>query len=545
MTVHTEVLVFGATSAGVCAAVAAAENGVEVMVVGPERHVGGMTSGGLGYTDVGDVRALGGFAARFRRDVASRYGVPLGHFAGPEPHVAEAIFLNWLEAAGVDLRLGESLADASPAPLGEGPDGPVVEATRFASGLEIRAGVVIDASYEGDLLAAAGVPFAVGRESRALYGERFAGRRETVPGRHNMPGWISPFAGDESGVSEGALLPQVKPEPFAPVGDGDGGVMSYGYRVCLTTARDRIPIERPDDYDESYWELGRRLFAHWRRTGVEVTAEDLIGLEPNLPGGKCDGNSLGPFSLSVVDGSAWRYPTCGGIERESIRQHHLRHTRGFLYFLAADPAVPAAVRRELGRWGLPADDFADTAHLPHQLYVREARRMLGERVLTEQDLFSPQFDQSTVALGSYHIDIREVQRGWLWVYEHPHPRAMVFTEGYLSVPVPIYGIPYEALLPRREHATNLLAAICVSASHVAFRLAANGAAISDARSGCRYCGRRGCAVGSAPARSIAHNSAGRVAARRRRARCRELRCRHLPRHFQCRRHIQRKVARTR
>jgi len=170
----------------------------------------------------------------------------------------------------------------------------------------------------------------------------------------------------------------------------------------------------------------------------------------------------------VLDGSAWRYPTSAGAERESIRRHHLRHTRGFLYFLGHDPAVPAAVRRELGRWGLPADEFADTGHLPHQLYVREARRMLGERILTEHDLLAPKSDASTVALGSYHIDIREVQRGWRWVYEHPRPQAMVFTEGYLSVPVSAYSIPYETLLPRREHAGNLLAAVCVSASHVAF-----------------------------------------------------------------------------
>jgi len=466
--VRTEVLVVGATSAGVCAAVAAAEHGARVVLAGPERHVGGMTSGGLGYTDVGDIRVLGGFAARFRQAVAAHYGVAVGHFAGPEPHVAEAIFLRWLDEAGVELRLGEALAETDPVRLAPGPDGPVVESVHFASGLEVRAGVVIDASYEGDLLAASGVPFAIGRESRALYGERFAGRQELVPGRHNFPGWISPFADDETGVRQGELLAQVKPEPFVPVGEGDGGVMSFGYRVCLTTAADRIPIERPADYDESYWELGRRLFDHWRREGVEVAAELLIGLEPNLPGGKCDGNSLGPFSLSVLDGSAWRYPTSAGAEREDIRLHHLRHTRGFLYFLATDAAVPAAVRRELSRWGLPRDEFADTGHLPHQLYVREARRMLGERVLTEHDLLAPAEGPGTVALGSYHIDVREVQRGWRWVYEHPQPTAMVFTEGYLSVPVPAYPIPYEVLLPRREHVGNLLAAVCVSASHVAF-----------------------------------------------------------------------------
>jgi hypothetical protein len=458
---HTEVLVFGATSAGVCAAVAGAEHGAQVTLVGPELHVGGMTSGGLGYTDVGDLRALGGLAARFRRDVARFYDVPIGRYAGPEPHVAERIFERWLDDAGVDVRLGESLAGVDRA------DGRV-RSMRFESGLVISAGVLVDASYEGDLMAAAGVPFRVGREDRGLHGERHAGRQELVPGMHAMPGWISPFAGDPAGEVEGPLLAQVKPEPFAPVGSGDGGVMSYGYRLCLSTAADRVPFDRPDEYDDAYWELARRLLQEWRRTGVEPTAGRMIGLEPNLPGGKADGNSLGPMSLSVLDGSAWRYPTAANDERDRIRRHHARHARGFLFFLANDPAVPRTVRQEMRRWGLAADEFADTGHLPHQLYVREARRMIGERVLTEQDLLTPEPGASTVALGSYHIDIREVQRGWRWVYEHPRPRGMVFTEGYLSVPVPVYPIPYETLLPRREDCTNLLVPVCLSASHVAF-----------------------------------------------------------------------------
>jgi hypothetical protein len=328
--------------------------------------------------------------------------------------------------------------------------------------------VVVDASYEGDVMAAAGVPYSVGRESRSLHGERFAGRREVVPGRHSMPDWVSPFVDDESGLAEGRLLPQVSGRPLAEVGEGDGGVMSYGYRVCMTTAADRIPFPRRDGYDDAHWELGRRLFRHWERQGVDVPAGFLLGLEPNLPGGKCDGNSLGPFSLSVLDTSAWDYPDAGPEERERIRLHHLHHAADFLWFLANDPAVPAAVRRELGRWGLPADEFADTDHLPHQLYVREARRMHGEVHLTEHDLLGATAWPDVVAMGSYHLDVREVQRGWRWVHEHPRPVAQVVSEGYLSVPVPPYPVPYRALTPRREHARNLLVPVCVSASHVAF-----------------------------------------------------------------------------
>jgi hypothetical protein len=170
----------------------------------------------------------------------------------------------------------------------------------------------------------------------------------------------------------------------------------------------------------------------------------------------------------VLDGSAWKYPLADPEGRERIRRHHLSHTKGFLYFLSHDPAVPEHIRSELGGWGLPRDEFADTGHLPHQLYVREARRMLGEYVLTEHDLLETRAHDDAVALGSYHIDIREVQRAWRWVYEHPRPKGMVFTEGYLSVPVEPYPIPYRSLLARREDCENLIVPVCISASHVAF-----------------------------------------------------------------------------
>lgn len=461
MTSSADVVVYGASSGGVCAAVAAAQAGARTLLVEPGQHLGGMTSGGLGYTDVGDSRVLGGMAARLRTAIGEHYDVAPGAYAGPEPHVAEAIYTRWLEESGVEVMFGERavMADMIDARI---------QSLTTSGGQTVDAGAFVDASYEGDLLPLAHVPYAVGREDRTLHGERYAGRQELVPGRHTMPAWISPFQDDPAGEQAGRLLPQVKPEPMVEVGAGDGGVMSYGYRVCLTTATDRIPFERRDGYDEAYWELGRRVLDRWARDGVEMSAGRMVGLAPNLPNGKSDANSLGPISLSVLDGSAWEYPDAGWQRREEIRRHHLHHAQDFLYFLANDAAVPGHVRAEMRRWGLPADEFADTGHLPHQLYVREARRMAGEYVLTEHDLMGARSQHDVIAMGSYHLDVRELQRAWRWVHEHPRPIGMVFTEGYLSVPVPPYPIPYRALVPRYADCTNLLVPVCVSASQVAF-----------------------------------------------------------------------------
>ncbi|MFC4855260.1 FAD-dependent oxidoreductase [Actinophytocola glycyrrhizae] len=414
----SELVVYGATAAGVCAAVAAARHGVAVTLLEPGRHVGGMVSGGLGYTDIGDPRVLGGMAAQFRAAVADHYGTD--RYAGPEPHVAERIFTRWLTEAGVAVEFGAEVPAMT------------------------DAAVYIDASYEGDLMAAAGVSYRVGRESRALHGESFAGRTEPAPGKHQFPPYLNPFARD------GSLLPLIDPGEEAAVGEGDGRVMAYGYRVCLSTAQDRIPFTRRDGFRDEEWELARR----WLAPGPP---DDVVGLVQNLPNGKCDGNSIGPLSLNLLDGSHQDYPTAGPARRAEIVRRFQEYTRDFLYFMAS--------QGRLDGWGWAADEF--DGGLPHQLYVREARRMVGSHVLTQHDLTAtPQHD--TVAMGSYHMDIREVRRTWRWVYEHPDPIPSVYNEGYLSVPVRPYQIPYRSLVPRYNECRNLLVPVCVSASHVAF-----------------------------------------------------------------------------
>jgi hypothetical protein len=433
----SDVCVYGATATGVAAAAAAAEAGATTTLVDQGEHVGGMVSGGLSWTDVGDERVIGGFALRFYAAVAEHYGVPLWGVKGPEPHVAEELLTRLL--GGVDVRLGErNVPDAA---------------------------VYVDASYEGDLLPRFSVPYAVGREARDLYGETWAGRQPaTRPGKHNFSVLLSPF--DEYGV----VLPWIRdPEldgrgwPSDRLGEGDGGLQAYGFRVCLTDRADRIPFEEPEGYDADAFELLRRYLA-----AAAVDASDLMGLSPDLlPNGKCDVNSIGPFSLNVLDGSNRDYPDGDADTRAHVREHHLRYTQSLLWFLSTDDDVPPHIRDELQRWGLCADEFADTGGWPHQLYVRDGRRMLGEYVLTEADLLDARPQPDEVARGSYNIDIREVERTWRFLPEYTR-EAAVFNEGYLSVAVPSYPIPYRSLTPRREDATNLLVPVCLSASHVAF-----------------------------------------------------------------------------
>jgi hypothetical protein len=397
-----------------------------------------MVSGGLSWTDVGDARVIEGFAARFYAAVADHYGVPMWGVKGPEPHVAAEVLGSMLHSVDVRLRTAE-LPDSA---------------------------VYVDASYEGDLLPRFGVPYAVGREPRELYGETWAGRQPaTRPSKHNFHVRLSPFGDD------GALLPFVRePEldgrgwPADRVGEGDGGLQAYGYRVCLTDRpANRLPFEAPEGYDPAQFELLRR-YLHI----ADPDATELLGLVSDLlPNGKCDVNSIGPFSLNLLDGSNRLYPDGDETTRQAVRDRHLHYSASLLYFLANDDDVPRRVRAEVGRWGLCADEFEDTGGWPHQLYVRDGRRMLGEHVLTEHDLFAAAHVPDLVARGSYNIDIREIERTWRYLPEYVREPA-VFNEGYLSVAVPPYPIPYRALTPQREHATNLLVCVCISASHVAF-----------------------------------------------------------------------------
>ncbi len=450
-----DVAVYGATASGALAAIAAANKGMRVALIEPGRHVGGMVSGGLGHTDYGDSHVIGGMAQQFYERIARYYTHETQDVIGPEPHVAEQLLREWLTAAGVTLVFDARL------------DRVVKHGRRITQLITERgdvfsAKVVIDASYEGDVLPRAGVSYAVGREGIEQYGECWAGRRPLLPGQHQFGVALSPFTDGHGGE----LLPFIYRRPLVREGEADGGVQGYCFRVCLTNRPDnQIPFPQPDAYDPGEFELLRRYLA---QAGASIKAGQLLALVPNLPNGKCDVNSIGPFSLNLLDGSSWDYPDAGYARRQEIWDYHLRYTQSLLYFLSHDPHVPTPIRQEMGRWGLCADEFTDTAYWPHQLYVRDARRMRGEYWMTQTDLEDQRVKYDSIGMGSYNIDIREVQRTWTWVSRRHRLVGETFNEGYLSVPVSPYAIPYRSLVPQFHECDNLLVPVCVSASHVAF-----------------------------------------------------------------------------
>ena len=314
---------------------------------------------------------------------------------------------------------------------------------------------------------AAGVSYVVGREGRAKYGEPLAGRQDILPGHHQFRFPVSAEA------SAGGLLPLIVPEDkVAQIGEGDGRFQSYCFRLCMTEdPADRLPVEMPKGYNPARYALARRYLesAHGA-----LSLKDFLGIIP-IPNRKSDINSTGPISTDLL-GASWAYPEASYTRREQISEEHLTWAQGLIYFLQNDPSVPETIRAQIRKWGLPKDEFLDTGHWPNQLYVREGRRMLGEYVLTQHDLQAYRQKYDSIGMAGYNIDIREVE--WLAhkVYLYPKVIDQVFTEGYLSMPVQPWQIPYRALLPRQEECSNLLVTVCISASTIAygsFRMEAN------------------------------------------------------------------------
>ncbi len=448
-----DVVVYGGTAAGVATAVSAAREGARVVLLEPGKRLGGMMSGGLGETDFGKKEAIGGLAREFFRRVGAHYGTAqygddvAWYF---EPHVAEAVFREMLGEAKVRVVFGARLKEHG----GVVKSGARIVSMATEDGTEYEARVFADCTYEGDLMAQAKVTYTWGREAAAQYGEALGGVRGRTP-FHQFLVAVKAFDG------EGKLLPEISPDPPGEAGAGDRKVQAYNFRLCLTQrADDMVAFPKPEGYDARRYELlARWIAALGERDGHAPRMKDMMFFG-RIPEGKTDINNNGAFSTDYIGGS-WEYPEASYARRAEIWKAHVEYTQGFFWFLGHDARAPESLRAEVGTWGLAKDEFAETGHWPAQLYIREARRMVGDFVMTQKDLQTELTKADSIGMGSYNSDSHNVERV-------ATREGLAQNEGDMQVPVKPYEIPYRVLLPKRGEAENLLVPVCFSASHVAY-----------------------------------------------------------------------------
>lgn len=443
-----DLVVYGGTAGGVITAVAGAREGLKVALLEPGRRLGGMVSGGLGRTDHGKKETIGGLSLDFFKRVGRHYGEDITWYF--EPHAAEQVFQEMVKEAGVTVLYQHRLKERG----GVRKKGREVSEIVMENGARFRARVFTDATYEGDLMAQAGVSYTWGREGSAQYKESLAGVRPTDR-NHMFEVRISPY--DRAGK----LLREIQPGPRGPLGAADKKVQAYNFRMCLSNdPANQAPFPKPANYDPRRYELLARLIkALAERDGKPPRMNQLMIVSP-LPNNKADINNYGAFSTDYI-GKSWDYPTASYKRRAQIWQDHRDYVAGFFYFLAHDAQVPQPLQQEINRWGLARDEFTDMAHWPHQLYVREARRMVGDFVMTQKDIQTELSKDDAIGMGSYNSDSHNVER---YVTED----GAVQNEGNMEVAVTPYQVPYRLMLPKRNECTNLLAPVCFSASHVTY-----------------------------------------------------------------------------
>ncbi len=476
-----DVCVYGATSGGVIAALQADRMGKSVVLLEPYQHVGGMTTGGLSALDVGNPATIGGLTREYFKNLAARYGRDLkfdnyfAHTGGDfviEPSGAEELFMEMLAASDVDLRFDQKI-------VGVEKEGSAVIRVEMLNGEAYTAKVFIDASYEGDLMALAGISYTVSREGNEKYNETgngfsigtdwgypsiywgrpgVDGRRQGKRGIWDRDIPISPYV-DPTDATSG-LLPTVKPYQGEQNGDPAPGLQAYCFRLCMTDVpANRIPIEKPANYDPAQYEIQRRFIQACLLQGDDMDIRWFTKLDPLL-NGKWDFNTA-TFG-SNIPGLSWEWPEADWAKRKELYDRQRDYHLGLLYFLGHDPIVPEKLREQVKSFGLCRDEFVDNGGWPYQIYVREARRMVADLVLTEHHLTGAEIADHPLAIATYGADIHEVQR---IAYKH-----MIIREGKQPARIRVrpYGIGYAAIVPKAEECTNLFVTFALSASHVAF-----------------------------------------------------------------------------
>jgi ribulose 1,5-bisphosphate synthetase/thiazole synthase len=464
--VKVDVCVYGATSAGVITAAAVAKEGKTVILIEQGRHLGGLTSGGLGKTDFGNKAVIGGMARDFYKRLGKHYGV--NEVWTFEPSVAENAFKQIVAENKIRVLFDHRLAsvekqgahitkivlDHAPADAYNAP-GPVTQ----ASAVTVQAQVFIDCGYEGDLMAKAGVKYTVGRESVAQYGEPLNGIRAKTP-KHQFLVKVDPY--NKPGDAESGLLPLVQDGNGGKPGDGDKSVQAYNFRICLTNVKsDQQPFTPPPGYDTKTYELFARLVeATAQQKGGKISPSNFLKIDMMQGGHKTDINNQGAVSTDYI-GMSYDYPDADYATRARIWHAHRDYTQGLFYFIATNPRLPETLRTQMNKWGLANDEFQDTQGWPHQMYVREARRMIGRHVVTQADCEHKVVAQDSIGMGAYNMDSHNCQR---FVKD-----GSAINEGDVQVgPKGPYPVGYASITPREEECDNLIVPVCLSASHIAY-----------------------------------------------------------------------------
>jgi hypothetical protein len=468
-----DVVVYGGTSAGVVAAVQAREMGKSVVLIEPSHRLGGLSSGGLGQTDIGNKAAIGGLARQFYQAVREHYSSPAAWKwqrreeyvdSGQtrtvadedamwtfEPSAAMKILETWVEDHKVEVLYGERLDRRAGVAMTRSIPWRILS-VRMESGRTFCGRMFIDATYEGDLMAAANVSYAVGREASSLYGETLNGVQTRNATYHQFVPGVDPYV--EKGNPASGLLPFIDPEGPGLEHAGDRRVQAYCFRMCLTDHPDnRLPFRKPAGYDPLWYEPLLRNF--------EAGESGMPWINSAMPNRKTDTNNRTGFSTDFI-GQNYEYPEATYEERERIVARHRLYQQGLMWTLANHPRVPEHVRREVARWGMCKDEFTEGDGWQNQLYVREARRMVSDYVMTQRHCEGRQRADDPVGLAAYGMDSHHVQR-------HVDAKAHVRNEGDVEVGgFSPYPISYRSIIPRTNQCANLLVPVCLSASHIAY-----------------------------------------------------------------------------
>ena len=468
-----DVIVYGGTSGAVTTAVQVNRMGFSVLIVSPDKHLGGMSSSGLGFTDTGNKEVIGGLAREFYQLIYQHYQKPeswnwqkqseygntgQGNPAIDgekrtmwifEPHVAEEAFETMIRENNIVVYRDERLDRETGVTKKKGE----IISIKTLSGKSFRGKIFVDATYEGDLMASTGVSFTVGREDNALYGETWNGVQAGVFHHgHYFKDKIDPYKIQRDKSS--GLLPRISSETPGENGTGDNKIQAYCYRLCLTQhPGNSVQITKPAGYDSTQYELLVRL--------SETRWNEFFGKYDPIPNLKTDVNNHGPFSFDNI-GMNWDYPEASYERRKEITEEHKLYQKGLLYFMATDKRLPEWVRETMKKWGFAKDEFADNGNWPYNIYVREARRMIGEYIMTENDVLGKRQVPESIGMGSYTMDSHNVQR-------YVTTEGFVQNEGDIGVAAPKpYQIALGSVLPVKDQCNNLLVPVCVSCSHIAF-----------------------------------------------------------------------------